>query len=234
MSLGFYRQFTLAASPSVANIANNTATALAVLAVGAQASGSAGSGSAQVDIAGFKFKNPADTSDSTKALAFYFGYLGVSGVWDSKTATASLSGAAAEILTSFDQVYIYYENDGVPGLTWNMYKDVTDCAKGATEKFDCVDLNGTIAIANISWGPIIVTKIDCPSGYNVNCSIYKMETASTDGSLTFTMRLASEPVFINGVKIEPNFAKVDVKIVYPWASRTLRDASKAKIGRAHV
>jgi len=36
MSLGFYRQFTLAASPSVANIANNTATALAVLAVGAQ------------------------------------------------------------------------------------------------------------------------------------------------------------------------------------------------------
>jgi len=228
---GFYRQLTVWGSPSLANVANGTATAVAVAAIGAQATVGAGAleGSASVDIAGFKFKNPSDMSDGAdnRALGFYFGYLGVSGAWSNSSQTASLTGALAEIAASWETIFVYYNKDGQAGFQWNQMSDIFDCSKS----HDCVDIFGSIDIKNMTFGGIVVTRSDCPAGYNANCSIYKFDTASTDGVLRFVLRLASEPVLINGVRVEPNYGKIDVVLNYPWASRTtLSDPTNAKVG----
>jgi len=182
-----------------------------------------------VDIAGFKFKNPSDLSDgaNNKALAFYFGYLGVSGQWSNSSQTASVSGAVAEIVASWETLFVYYNKDGQLGFQWNMAKDIFDC----TGTQDCIDLNGYIDIKNMTFGGIIVSQTACPTGYNANCTIYKFDTASTDGVLRFVLRLASEPVLLNGIRIEPNYGKIDVVINFPWTSfPLLRDAANAKVG----
>jgi hypothetical protein len=228
---GFYRQLTVWGSPSVDHIANNTATAVAVAAIGAQASVGAGGteGSASVDIAGFKFKNPSDMSDGANntALAFYFGYLGVSGQWSNSSQTASVNGALAEIVASWESLFVYYNRDGTNGFQWNMNSDVFDC----TKTNDCIDVNGVIDIKSTAFGGIITTKVNCPAGYNVNCTIYRFETSSTDGVLTFVLRLASEPVLINNVRVEPNYGKIDVVINFPWTRfPNLIDSANAKVG----
>jgi len=228
---GFYRQLTVWGSPSVDHIANNTATAIAVAAIGAKASVGAGAteGSASVDIAGFKFKNPSDMTDGAenRGLGFYFGYLGVSGQWSNSSQTASVSGALAEIAASWESLFVYYNKDGRNGFQWNQASDIFDC----TKTHDCVDINGVIDIKNTSFGGIITTKINCPAGYNVNCTVYRFETTSSDGVLTFVLRLASEPVLINNVRVEPNYGKIDVVINFPWTRFTnLIDSANAKVG----
>jgi hypothetical protein len=230
---GFYRQLTVSANPSLTDLLAGTATGVSVAAIGAQAQGNGQAGSAQVDVAGFKFKNPSDLSDGAdnKALLFYFGYLGISGTWDSTTATASLSGAAAEIAASWETVFAYYDNDGAPGFQWTLGKDFLDCPKATIEKFDCVDPAGSIDLKNITWNGIAVTNTSCPAGYdNPACRVYALNTSSADGSVIFTLRLASEPVLINNVLVKPNYGKIDVTINYPWASKTLQNAAAAKVG----
>jgi hypothetical protein len=235
---GFYRQLTVAASPSLANLANGTATAIAVAAVGAEYQSPDGgkTGTAHLDICGFKFKNPADQSDGVNntALAFYFGYVGVSGAWDNSGKTSSLSGALAEIAASWEHIFVYYNNDGVDGFQWKLDgSDAFNCTTGKAQGFDCVDLAGTVDIRkDLVWGGMVVTKVDCPTEYNnPNCSIWSIKTSSTDGVLSFTLRLASQPVLVNNVRIEPNYGKIDVAINYPWATKTtLLDAPNARIG----
>jgi hypothetical protein len=168
----------------------------------------------------------SDGANNT-ALAFYFGYLGVSGQWSNSSQTASVNGALAEIVASWESLFVYYNRDGTNGFQWNMNSDVFDC----TKTNDCIDVNGVIDIKSTAFGGIITTKVNCPAGYNVNCTIYRFETSSTDGVLTFVLRLASEPVLINNVRVEPNYGKIDVEIRYPWSTRTnLTDATNAKIG----
>jgi hypothetical protein len=226
---GFYRQLTVAAVPDVAN-----ATSISVAAIGAQVAGSGGVGSARVDVAGFKFKNPTDLSDgeNNRGLGFYFGYLGVSGTWNNDTKTQSLAGALAEIAAGWTTIFVYYDNDGVPGAQVNLTQDWLNCAAGFAGGFDCLDNNGSIPLNNLTWGPITGSKADCPAGYGANCSIWSLTTASLDGIISFTMHLASEPVLINNVRVEPNYAKIDVTINYPWAalSAGLIDATKANLG----
>jgi len=108
---------------------------------------------------------------------------------------------------------------------------VFDCTAGVNGGFDTVDPKGYIDVKNLTFAGMSATKSDCPSGYNANCTIYKLTTTSADGSLTFTMRLASEPVLINNIRVEPNYAKIDVSINYPWASASgLWNQSIARVG----
>jgi len=228
---GFYRQLTVSASPSVANILNGTATGISVAAIGATVnSNGQGSGTAKADIAGFKFKNPSDASDNDRGLVFYFGYLGLSGTWDTTAKTASLSGALAEIASSWENIFIYYDHDNVPGFQLKLGVDFWNCNTGAAQGYDCVDPLGVITLNNVSWGGIQVSNTTCPAEYNnPDCKIWAFSTATTDGVFNFTLRLASEPVLVNDVRIEPNYGKIDVEINYPWASKTLTDAANAKV-----
>lgn len=228
---GFYRQLTVTGSPSVANISQGTATGISVAAIGADVDADAAGGSAKADIAGFKFRNPADLSDSNKGLVFYFGYLGVSGQWDISAKTASLQGALAEIASSWEDIFAYYDHDGVPGFQLRLGADFFNCATAATQKYDCVDLNGVVSLNSLSWGGIQVSNTSCPASYNnPKCAIWSFTTSSTDGIITFTLRLASEPVLVNGIRLEPNYGKIDVSINYPWASKSLSNANNAKVG----
>jgi len=168
----------------------------------------------------------SDGADN-RALGFYFGYLGVSGQWSNSSQTASVSGAVAEIAASWESLFVYYNRDGNNGFQWNQASDIFDC----TKSHDCADINGVIDIKNMSFGGIITTKVDCPPGYNANCSVYRFETSSLDGVLTFVLRLASEPVLINNVPVEPNYGKIDVVINFPWTRfPNLVDSANAKIG----
>jgi len=168
------------------------------------------------------------------ALAFYFGYLGVSGSWDSSGKTASISGALAQIVASWENIFVYYNNDGVNGFQWNFdHSDIFDCVTAKQKGYDCVDINGVIDIRkDLVWGGITVTQSACPTTYNnPNCTIYAMTTSDTSNVLTFTLRLASQPVLVNGVRIEPNYGKIDVTINYPWSSKSnITDASNARVG----
>jgi len=156
----------------------------------------------------------------------------VSGTWDTTTQTAALNGALAEIASSWETIFIYYNNDGVPGFQWKTGSDILDCTKAASQGYDCVDPAGAISIINdLSWGGITVENTTCPANYNnPNCTVWSFSTTSLDNVLTFTLRLASEPVLVNGVRIEPNYGKIDVTINYPYTNRTLRDAANARVG----
>jgi len=233
---GFYRQLTVAANPDVPALLAGTATAVSVAAIGAKIEQTGGGKvSAAVDVAGFKFKNPDDISDGTDAanrgLVFYFGYVGVRGTWDPTTKTASVAGALAEVAASWEYVFAFYDHNGKPGFQWEMGQDMFDCAKATLQSYDCVDPFGVITFTNITWGGLTVRNQSCPSTYqNENCTIWSISTMSDDGVITFTLHLASEPVFINGVRVEPNYGKIDVTINYPYTSKALANAAEARVG----
>jgi hypothetical protein len=203
-------------------------------------------GVAHVDVAGFKFKTPADTSDGTNSLLnFYFAYLGATGTWDNETKTGAIVGAAAEISSNILSINAWYDRDGTEGLHWdigaNTGVDVFNCDTGT---YDCVDIQGGVDMKkDLVWTPLTRSEVSCAGAvttgaenYDANC---KINTLSTSGELpsnpgvsvvSITARTCSQPLLINGVQHSPDKAKWDVKINYPWANKTtLKDAANAKV-----
>jgi len=246
----YFRAFVVSTSPAnsafepVSNV-----TGLSVAAVGAQAA-AAGGGvvNGKVDVAGFRFKTPADTGDSNKGLSFYFGYLGVTGTWDTSTKTGAVAGALAEVVSTLSSLNVWYDNDNVTGFKWDIGQatvtkryDILNCAEGERLSYDCLDPKGTVELKNLSWTPISHTKVQCntipalstaPDG----CEIHFLSTSGALASaptvpvITFTARIASQPVLIDNVLHGPGFAKFDVKVRFPWASFTgLYAPAKAKL-----
>jgi len=206
-----------------------------VAGAGVNVSGNQQAAHLNVDIAGFKFRNPEDNSDGSRSLAFYFGYIDVEGAWDNSTQTSTITGAALELLASFMDIVVYYDNDGVPGLQINASRgDNFLCSQPANSEIDCIDItSGTaIDITKLSWTGIVVTKIACPSSgnYQANCTVYSARTATVGGEIAFTLKLASEPVLYNGVRIDSSYGKIDVEINYPWDTVSPAIPSKAKVG----
>jgi len=231
---GFYRELIIAGSPSLEHIQNGTATAIAVAGIGLNVSQASTweQGQASIDIAGFKFRNPEDTSDSSKNLLFYFGYFGASAAWDNSSKTASLTGSLLEVVATFSSVIVYYDNDNVPGFQVIVGDDIL-CVDPSKSTIDCVDLKAgsAIDISALAWNGIAVSKSACPQtgSYSPNCTVYSATTGTKDGIISFTLHLASEPVLINSVKVTPNYGKIDVSINYPWADKTLAIPEKAKV-----
>jgi len=234
---GYYRAFYVTTSPADSSFAPpSNVTGISVAAVGAQVSADKTTIKGSLDVAGFRFKTPAD-ADVAKALSFYFGYLGLNGTWDNSTKTGSVVGALAEVISYFSSINVYYDNDGVPGFNWNFTQtdptkqwDVLNCAAGATNGYDAFDPNGGIDLKNLIWTPLVHTSILCNSipalsTAPAGCEIHMLTTSgsnSTNASaapvITIVARLASEPVLINNVLHGPDRAKFDVTIQFPWAS----------------
>jgi hypothetical protein len=237
---GYYRAFvatTLPANSDFGPPSNVTGLALAAIGVQAQSDGTVTNG--RVDVAGLKFRTPADTSDKPD-LSFYFGYLGVSGVWDNKTQTGALTGALCEIYSSFNSIQIYYDRDSTPGFQFDLTgNDVFDC----TKTWDCVDPAGAIAITNLTWDNITRVVDTCvskiPNGnYDANCKIITLSTIGRmNGTavVTIDIRTASQPLTIDGVLHNPDKAKWDVRVNYPWAVMTgIATPASAKVALVNV
>lgn len=121
----------------------------------------------------------------------------------------------------------------------NKRYDILNC-NAAIKTYDCFDIAGGVDVKDLVWVPITRTVTKCslvlPAGdYNENCTINSLSThgelSSAPGVavLSITARTASQPLLIDGVKHTPDNAKFDVRIQYPWANKTLSDATNAKI-----
>jgi hypothetical protein len=145
----------------------------------------------------------------------------------------------AEVVASLSSVNVYYDHDGVPGFQWNIDEadptkrwDIYDCSKAAANNYDCVDTNAALNVAtDLQWTYIDHTKISCSAApglttgnYAAGCEIHSLTTvgslatAPTQPVLTFTIRIASQPVMINGVKHGPDFAKWELQVNFPYSN----------------
>jgi hypothetical protein len=89
--VGYYRALGFSTSPPGSSFGPpSNVTGISVGAIGVQAAANATTAAARVDVAGWRFKTPMDTSGSNSSLTFYFGYLGVAGVWDNSTRTGAV------------------------------------------------------------------------------------------------------------------------------------------------
>jgi len=248
---GYYRAFAATTSPLGSTFGPpSTVTGISLGAVGVQAATNGNQGVARVDVAGFKFKTPADTSDDTateqrRSLSFYFGYLGATGAWDNVTRTGAVLGAAAEIASTISSINVFYDRDGVEGFQWDLADaskryDVFNCNATVTT-YDCIDVQGGVDMKTLVWTPLTRSEVNCssvlPAGnYEADCKINTLTTqgelASNPGVavLSITARTVSQPMMINGVEHNPDKAKWDVRVNYPWANRpNLYDAPNAKV-----
>lgn len=248
---GFYRAFGVSTSPARSTFEpTSNVTGLSVAAIGAQATTSGTTGKGSIDVAGFRFKTPADSSDgNNRGLSFYFGYLGVSGTWDTSAKTGTVAGALAEVVSTLSSINVWYDNDGQTGFKWDISQadaakrwDIFNCAKGVENSYDALDPQGRIDLSDLVWTPIDHTKINCSSIPDLSdapaeCEIHTLttsgalETSTAVPVITFTARIASQPVLINRVLHGPGFAKFDVEVRFPWAAfeTKLYAADKAQL-----
>lgn len=243
---GYYRAFAATTSPALSSFGPpSTVTGISLAAVGVEVAANGTAAGGKIDIAGFKFKTPADTSDAANpSLSFYFGYLGASGVWDNTTQTANVNGALAEVVSAIASLDVYYNRDGVAGFQWdlNAGNDIFNCVSGT---YDCVDANGVLDVNKLAWSPIARAVANCvdlvPNGdYAADCKVYTLTTSgalsgTTTNVLTITARIASQPLKVNGVVIKSDSAKFDVQINFPWSNFTsLKDPAKALVALVGV
>jgi hypothetical protein len=248
---GYYRGFVASTSPAnSAFVPVSNVTGISVAAIGAQAATTTGGVvRANLDVGGFRFKTPADTSDGNNALSFYFGYLGVAGTWDPTTKTGAMVGALAEVVSTLSSINVWYENDGVTGFKWDVTQaditkrwDVYNPAEGEAKGYDAFDPKGGLELKNLTWTAIGHSKIKCNSIAALmsapdGCEIHSLTTSGSHNSapgvpvITFTARFASQPVLINNVLHGPEFAKFDVTVAFPWAyfEPDLYSVAKAKL-----
>jgi len=245
---GFYRAIGISTSPANSVFDPiSTVTGVSVAAIGAQAATNGADAVARVDVAGIKFKTPADTSDNNnRALSFYFGYLGVAGSWDNKTQTAAVAGALAEVVSVLGSINVWYDNDNTAGFNWDITQtdptkkyDIFDNAIGVQKGYDTIDTKGTIDLNNLTWTPISHSKVQCNTQIGLTnasdkCEIHSLTTSGLSGLstvITITARIATQPVLVNGAQNGPDRIKFDVRVQYPWTTMSagLYNSSRAKL-----
>jgi len=247
---GYYRALGVSTSPANSAFApTSNVTGVSVGAIGIQAATNGTNAAANVDVAGIRFKTPADTSDDGNgALSFYFGYLGVTGTWNNSTQTAAIAGALAEVISILSSVNVWYDNDNVAGFNWDISQtdatkmwNIFDNADGEKNGYDTLDVRGSIDLKNLTWTAIDHTKVLCNTqpkltDASATCEIHSLTTSgssslSTTPVVTIVARIASQPVLINGNRHGPDRVKFDVQVQYPWAGMNsgLYSATKAKL-----
>jgi hypothetical protein len=240
---GYYRAFVATTLPLGSQFGPpSNVTGLALAAVGVQAQTDGTVANARVDVAGLKFRTPSDVSDKPD-LSFYFGYLGVSGLWDNKTQTGAVAGALCEIYTSLNSIQVYYDRDSTPGFQFDLTgNDIFDC----TKTWDCVDQAGGIKVAeDLVWDPITRVEETCTAklpatatGYDANCKIVTLSTLGRmNGTavLQIDIRTASQPLKIDGVLHTPDKAKWDARVNYPWTARPgIANPTTAKVALVNI
>jgi len=133
----------------------------------------------------------------------------------------------AETMAGFNNLILYKEGNGVPGLQYDIGDNVWDCT--VSNGKDCFLPNSNIDLTkDVIWSPLSSTSLPCPpsTGYSSNCSIWKISsTASLVQSgtsvLKITLKLASQNVLTisstnQSSQIGPDILKFDLNITYPW------------------
>jgi len=246
---GYYRAITVSTSPPDSTFQpTDNVTGVSVGLIGISAAANATAGVLKLDAAGARFKTPADMTDGAgnRWLGFYFGYLGLGAAWDGSTGTAAVVGALAEVVAAIEFLVAYYDNDGTAGFQWNIGQtdptkrwDIFNTQAGVTNKYDTVDPNGILYLNNLTWSPISHSSVSCQSvaaltGYAAGCEIHSLTTSGsmpgvTTSVITITVRIASQPVLINGVRHGPDLAKYDCTINFPWSSFSISNPATAKL-----
>lgn len=242
---GYYRAFGVQTSPANSSfLPVSDVTGISVAAIGAQVATNGSMIAAKLDVGGFRFKTPADVSggNNDKGLSFYFGYLGVTGVWDNSVATGAVAGAMAEVVSNMDSIFVYYNNDNQVGFNWNLNakENIFNVAAGVSKGYDTLDVAGKISLKELDWTPISHTKVQCNSiaalaDAPAGCEIHSLTTSGSnttwqaDPIFTLTIRIASQPLMINGVRHGPDYAKFDVTVKYPWNAFALANNDTAHL-----
>jgi len=166
-----------------------------------------------VQAAAFTVQTPAAGSN----LGLYFGYFAAEAEFNITAKQASFSASLVELATSFYALFVYYNNDDQPGFQYTIGNSLT-CGLIPVSGQDCIDWGNSIQLTSLTWNPIVVKEIDCPSGYSASCNIYEFVLTDTTGYTSFTYKIASQPVFIDSYLVTPDYAKLDISITYPWLS----------------
>ena len=160
---GYYRALGVQTSPPNSTFQPvSNVTGLSVAAIGAQVASNGSLVNAHLDVGGFRFKTPSDASDgNNRGLSFYFGYLGLNGIWSPATQTSAMAGALAEVMSNLDSIYVYYNNDGQVGFNWNLAakEDIFNLTAGEAKGYDTLEVAGRIPLQDLSWTPISHTKV---------------------------------------------------------------------------
>lgn len=209
---GVYRRLTAFASPSFNN-ANRLHVRAARLDVDRN--------SAALDVAGFTIRTPREIGASD--LLYYFAVLEGDANWSIND--LSLSASLNEIAAAFVGIFSYKNVDSSPGFQMRPGNDLKNCAAG----YDCV--YEYYPFSTLTWTSLAVTNHSCPAGaeYEGDCVVYAITTVGSRlGSdvVIFTLKVASQPVLVDSVRLDPNFAKIDVTINFPWTT----EPSDAKVG----
>jgi len=172
----------------------------------------------------YSFVNPGapGTLNSNGDLGLYLGYLSAGINWNAGAKIASVSGALAEVSASFPNIFVYYDRDGTPGFQTTATSLFWDCNYASSGQ-DCMDSANTLDVTTFSWSAIGISNYSCGASYPANCQVYVFTTTGYSSGLavlTFTFKLASHPVLVNGVSLKPNFGKLDITINYPWSKAT--------------
>jgi len=171
---------------------------------------------AVLDVLGFAFRNPSDPAQSSPALAFYLGQFAAVAAWNPTTGITASAGAGAELAAEFSAITGYWDRDGNPGFDWVLGNNLF-CNNGLpASTTDCLEILTYIDLTKQSWTPIAITNQSCPAGYQSSCRVFWFTTSTTTGTFTITLKLASEPVNINGIPIDQFKGKLDITINFPW------------------
>jgi len=224
---GVVRQFTVAAEPNF-----TTPYGLAIVGSAARWGVSSGTYGAEVDAIGFAFRNPEDRARNEKDLAFYMGAFTASGQWTPSTAQASATAAFAELVATYSSVSGYWERDGKPGFSWALGQPLY-CNNGLPAgTTDCIEAMSVKMLSDSRWTPISISNMSCPTTYTGRCRVFAFTTSTTESVnplFSIAIKLASEPVLLGGVRVEPHYSKIDITINYPWASLNVTNGNQLKL-----
>jgi len=150
----------------------------------------------------------------------YYAEMDVEGQYDPGS-SFHISGSKVEVVGIYSQMFVYKDNDGVPGLQISITQPNIVCPPiGPDPPYDCIQ--SFKAFSDLNWGTIQRNSQKCPSGYPSNCTVDTITLATTGsdaGTCTITATVTSLPVSVNGVLITPKYMKVALDINNPYPSQ---------------
>jgi hypothetical protein len=185
-------------------------------------------GNAALDAAGFKMV----CGGSGQQLAFGAAFLSATANvnWtpsnNGNSAIFSVSASFCEIMLGLNQLFLYQDRDGTPGLQYTLGAQQFDCS--VNNNLDCFVANSGIDLAkDLTYTTLVINKYSCnlPSteGYNSNCTMWSISSTGKLGTvpvITVTLRIANQKIQWNGQSTGPDYSKLDKVITYPYTSKS--------------
>jgi hypothetical protein len=179
---------------------------------------------ANLDVAGFHMRTPG-VNGNVQDFSLYFGYLDADANYNAKTGMGSIQASLAEVVAAFYSIFVWENRNGEPGFQYTLNNNhFGGCRDGET-----IDCFRTVAdgdefqynLKTAQWNPIEITQYNCSDDANAvegtPCTVTTFTASTADGVATFDMHIASQPVLIGNIELDPNHAKLDVSINWDWS-----------------